>query len=695
MEKLRLLLTILCLISAPSHTIKIGISHSYNNTATATATPPTTVEPATTITPAVPAVPAVSAVSYMTESSVSPLPELATSTPSQTFPPRPQPKPSATAAPTQASTTAAQAEAEAAATAEAQPLNATETTPKIPMNFPDDSFYFCSCDLRSEMCDLNCCCDRDCPTETRQVFSCLKVLAAPQLLSRLEDFQYTHGLPTCQINDGWLCVFRSNTKPAKMKPLIRNFDASQYQKWPDPLGAYETEAIGPPAPSTLYKSGEPLQLWHPESRQSTTFDLPTAYEGSQCHLKQLIRHLQPLASNCRMRDEAQLQESVWALLNLTASHQLLPKPRDLEEQQVEAVQIQVCQQLDSGRVLCAEPGNDTQWAGDMPVERLELQLIHNFTNILAAKLLIKEAAAAEDDTEPIWLHYAVTFATANESLAKPSSGPLGYLAGAPVILSRMLPQNSSEEQQLLSYFHARNDDPDYHWLPLFSRKPRSGNCQRKLDETQVLRFGVDLAQQCLLHQAAPQAPQENANANANQTEFCQRLQAEIWRKLLPHNCSSLEEMNQVFVSQLGRPQPERWIPIQLHFGENAHDVPPVLGYYDEAQQSLSCRNMFLSVSYEFHVADLALLEGRVPHQSVLQHARLVLGQRHDLEFDGSEQLVELPLGVSAMFYNLEKSRPNGAATLIAHRIVVALMLLLWLALKDIQSTSLAMREYLI
>ncbi|XP_034668483.1 tectonic [Drosophila subobscura] len=663
MEQKCLLLWVLCFITVPhSHTIKIGISHSYNTTASTTQTTPTTMEiPGTTA---------------ATEpgSSMSPLPELATSTPSNTFPPRPQPKPSATDAP-KSSTTPAETVA-ATDTADAQPLNATET-PKIATNFPDDSFYFCSCDLRSEMCDLNCCCDRDCPTETRQVFSCLKVLAPPQLLSRLEDFQYNHGLPTCQINDGWLCVFRSNTKPAKMKPLIENFDASQYQKWPDPLAAYETEDTVAQASSSLYKLGEPLQLWHPDSKQWTTFDLPMAYESAQCQLKQPMRHLQPMVSHCLMRDQTHLQESVWALLNLTASHQLLPKPRDLEEQVVEALSIQICQKLDSGGMLCPEPGNDTQW--DLPVESLELQLLHNFTNILEAKLLIKEAAAEYDDMEPLWLHFAVTFSTANESLAKPSSGPLGYLAGAPVILSRLLPQNTSEDRQLLSYFHAGNDRQDYHWLPLFSRKPRSSNCQRKLDEEQVLRFGVDLARQCLLQQAAlSSALQENAN----HTEFCQSLQAEIWKKLLPHNCSSLEEMNQVFVSQLGRPQPDRWIPIQLHFEERAHDMPPpVQGFYDEVQQSLSCRNMFLSVSYEFHVADLALFAGRVPHQRVLQHARVVLGQRHDLEFDGSEQLVELPLGVSAMFYNLEKSRPNQGPTVLAHRIIMAtMMLLLWLSL---------------
>lgn len=88
--------------------------------------------------------------------------------------------------------------------------------------------------------------------------------------------------------------------------------------------------------------------------------------------------------------------------------------------------------------------------------------------------------------------------------------------------------------------------------------------------------------------------------------------------------------------------------------------PSVLGVYDDVQQSLTCRNMFLSVRYEFHVADLALLEGAAPHQRVLQSARLVLGHRHDLEFDASEQQVALPLSVSAMFYQMERKALSKA-----------------------------------
>ncbi|XP_020810453.1 tectonic [Drosophila serrata] len=624
-----LVIAMLSMVTLPSLTLKIGISHESNPTSIS---PPTTTDlPATTI-----------AGSSDSASSISPLTEVV-STSGNIFPPRPR----ATEAPTTTTTSAPKAEL--------QPLNATEA-PAHPLILGENPKYYCSCDLQTSKCDLNCCCDRDCPPETRRVFDCHSDSALPLLQSRLEDFQYIHGLPTCQINDGWLCVFRSNTKPAKTPSLFANFDASHYRRWPDILEAYETDSPAQAAfPEPHYKFRQALQLLQSEGKQLTTFDLPTAYEGPHCQLKQSIRHLQPMSSNCLMRNSFQLQKSLWSILNLTATHEVLPKPYDRDERDVAGLVIEVCPKGEDGKFHCLERENDTQI--DILAEKVEIQVTHNFTNIIGVKVLIEGEPLAGDDNEPLWLHYKVNFIAQNESYAKPTSSPLGYLPGSPVIISKILPQNNSEEQKQLSYFNAPQSFEDFHWLPLLTRKSREMSCQSTLDQKEVLRLGVDIVKQCQLHQAAPLLQE-----NANHTEYCERLQSQIWSQLLPYNCSSLEEVGQVFISQLGRPQPEKWLPLHLHYPEKPNETPPsVLGVYDDLQQSLTCRNMFLSVRYEFHVADLALLDGAAPHQRVLQSARLVLGHRHDLEFDASEQQVALPLSVSAMFFQLEKRSLSQAS----------------------------------
>lgn len=526
-----LLIAVLCMASTlPTFTLKIGISHVSNPTLPS---PTTTEYPTTTL-----------AASSDTASSISPLAEVA-STPGNIFPPRPQQMPRATEAPVTTTTPPPKAVV--------QPLNASGA-PAHPQITRDNTQYFCSCDLQSSKCDLNCCCDRDCPPETRRVFDCHSDLTLPSLRSRLEDFQYTHGLPTCQINDGWLCVFRSNTKPAKTPALIADFDASHYRKWPDFLGAYETDSSDQaPSSESLYKFGQALQLMQSEGKQLTTFDLPTAYEGPHCQLKLSIRHLQPMSSNCLMKDSSQLQESLWSLLNLTSTHEVLPKPHDRDERDVAGLPIEVCQKGDDGKFQCLERGNDTQL--DILAEKVELQVTHNFTNIIGVKVLIEGEPFAGDENEPLWLLYKVHFIALNESYAKPTSGPLGYLPGSPVIVSRMLPLNSSEEQKRLSYFNTPQNVQDFNWLPLLTRKFREMNCQRTLDQKEVLRLGVDIVKQCQLHQAAPLL-----HENANHTEYCESLQSRIWNQLFPHNCSSLEEVGQMFVSQLGRPQPEKWLP---------------------------------------------------------------------------------------------------------------------------------------
>ncbi|XP_017130920.1 tectonic [Drosophila elegans] len=623
-----LVLIVLCLATHQTCSIKIGISHNYNSTESPI--PHTTTESSATT---------VSASSGSLASSASPWPEVA-STPGNTFPPRSQQKPRVTVAPPTSALPSP---------AEAQPLDATEASASWPGIPKDNSPHYCACDLHSDMCDLNCCCDIDCPPETGQVFNCMASSSFPQLQSRLEDFQYTHGLPTCQMNDGWLCVFRSNTKTVKTADQLPDLDTSQRHKWTDYLGAYDMDFDQSRSSAAHYKFGQPLQLWQPETRQLATFELPTAYESSRCQLKQSVLHLQPSRSRCRMKDSAQLQEHLWGILNLTVTHQLLAKPYDPEDQEVEGLTIEVCQRGDDGTALhCLERGNDTQL--DIVVDKVELLLVHNFTNILQAKLLLEEANLAADDSDSLWLHCEVRYVAPNASLAKPTSGPLGYLPGSPLILSRTLPQNNSEEERKLSYFSEINGSP----LP--PRKLPGSSCQRILDHKRVLRFGVDLLTRCQLHQAAPLLQKK-----ANHTEYCQGLQAQIWMQLLPLNGSHLEDVAKVLVSQLGRPQPDKWMPLELRYPENAHEMPPpVQAVYNEAERSLSCRNIFLSVAYEFHVAEQTLLEGRAPHQRVLQSSRLVLGQRHDLELD-SELEVALPLSISVMFYRMQGKAMSGAA----------------------------------
>lgn len=191
------LLLWLCLFCTPIEAIKIGISHNeYQNQTSTTTTTTITTSAMTTD---------VSGTSTLNpESTSSPLPEVV-STPTQTFPPRKLPKKPPTTAVTKA----------AAPTTPTLPTNATATNQTKINSRQVVGYNYCECDLHADMCEINCCCDRDCPPEALLVFDCLQSVMAPQLQSRLEDFQYTHGLPTCQLDDGWLCVFRTNTKSFK------------------------------------------------------------------------------------------------------------------------------------------------------------------------------------------------------------------------------------------------------------------------------------------------------------------------------------------------------------------------------------------------------------------------------------------------------------------------------------------------
>lgn len=83
------------------------------------------------------------------------------------------------------------------------------------------SVYYCNCDLLLDTCDINCCCDRDCREEALNVFNCNNPPMQKKLKNRLDDFQYQHGLQSCKVNDGWLCVFRTN--PRKERHEVSTF----------------------------------------------------------------------------------------------------------------------------------------------------------------------------------------------------------------------------------------------------------------------------------------------------------------------------------------------------------------------------------------------------------------------------------------------------------------------------------------
>ncbi|XP_030377673.1 tectonic [Scaptodrosophila lebanonensis] len=531
--------------------------------------------------------------------------------------------------------------------------------------------YYCSCDVLAGVCDLNCCCDLDCQAEALKVFNCLAMTDHPQLQLRLEDFQYTHGLPSCKINDGWLCVFRTNTKPAKQQLFSNNFDTKDYYKWPEPLRAYETTPLA--QESVFYKYEQPLQLWQPETKELKIFEIPSAYESVFCQIQQPIRHLKGMRSSCRLADISQLQHNLLTLLNLTSTHRLLATPRsvqDLMEQPGESegesvgLDIQICLHSSSDKVVC----NVTDVQLDIYSRNMKLLLYHNYTHILNAKLVLKEEPSHPNELE-LWQDYVVEYVLGNGTdvelkpshAEKPTSGPLGYLQGSPVLLAKLVPQNDSELPQILDYYHENAGAG--HWLSLFTKQSRGGNCRRSPEKRHAAQYGVDIAKQCLLRM---EGENDLLLLSKNYTDYCQRLQAEIWAQLLPQNCHNLADISQIFISQLGRPQRDKWLPLQLHYeGEDA-GPPPVRGDYNEEQRTFSCRNMLLSVRYEFHVAAMTLLQGQVAHQRLVQHASLVLGERHDLEFDGGEEQVEVPLAVSVMFYDAQRKSLNGAAASIKH-----------------------------
>lgn len=78
-------------------------------------------------------------------------------------------------------------------------VNTTLLTPRE----LDRSFYpnyYCKCDLKLKICDINCCCDIDCTDKIIKIMDCSETYLDQN------DYEEEQGLPSCEVSSSWFCV---------------------------------------------------------------------------------------------------------------------------------------------------------------------------------------------------------------------------------------------------------------------------------------------------------------------------------------------------------------------------------------------------------------------------------------------------------------------------------------------------------
>ncbi|XP_073823337.1 tectonic-like isoform X1 [Musca autumnalis] len=567
-----------------------------------------------------------------------------------------------------------------------------ETSALASQNAAQHSKY-CFCDLIISGCDINCCCDPDCPTEAFKRFRCLKESPNDFELheGRFEDFKFQHGLPTCEEKDGWLCVFRTNlpSSDATVRVHASFSDTSHYYKWPNLL----VEDV-PTSPRDYYVYGDPLKLVNVETKEVRNFELPSSLGPPYCQAMEPIKYLKSQKRECLQSIE-KLDKMQQNLVDLQDKYKVLQKP-NLEEHLFEAKDLKKLSANISLRwCLCnskkchAPTEIHEEQLENTELNEIQITIYHNFTTIFGILIdLWHQEVEIVSDAQESWLTFDIKYIngslkevqknlTSSKNLqnkSKISSGPYGYTLGKPIIMGKYVASNKSlplsEKNQQLNFFSNDYEDAGGHTLNIMQKyKGLCGYSGESRDELEYISYGVNVAKQCKIRMNNETLHLEDP-AKANYTAICLELQTQINAQLFTGGLN-ISDIDSYYISRLGKPQnhSEQWLQLNVF---NA-DFNQVFGQYIENSATFVCRNILLSVGYEFHIGFVDFSAQQ--HQHIIEHAVLLMGERHDLEF-ALDELVEVPITMTVRFYDINEKAASASSTPVWSSFVIFVGLVL-------------------
>ncbi|XP_011176655.1 tectonic isoform X1 [Zeugodacus cucurbitae] len=557
--------------------------------------------------------------------------------------------------------------------------NTVEDTPKASNVKAHSSpgVYYCKCDLLLDACDINCCCDRDCSPEALNIFDCNDAPMQKQFRSRLEEFQYQHGLPSCKVNDGWLCVFRSNTRKERQKSPEIDLNTNHYYKWPtliwDTVAEQHSEGN-----LNAYRYGDPLQFLNMKTMTLKQFDLPNTFQPPHCQIMESVKFLKPYKANCLAVTLEELQLSARNIINFIQNNKLLLKPISeanepgyitniLSNFKLKICDVEKCDIMPLNNSTAVEQRLQFFY----PAE-IKFKLLHNYTQLLGGLVELNVTNGTQKGRE-LWQTYHLEYIYKNltvknlnkelnetafeKTAVKLTSGALGYTQGKPIIIARFIANNESaalsQSNQVLDYFHVNATKATAnHTFSLFTT--HQSLCRHVAAPENLINYGINVLKQCKLrfgNESLTKIPQKERNF----TEMCLQLQTQINAQLfVAVDFEFDEKFPDLYISQLGRPanRSDKWTPLKV---EN-QNFAPISGEFNAQTQSFSCRNMLLNIAYEFLVGQFT--EAGVAQQALVKHATLLFGERNDLEFE-LDEVIEVPLTVSVMFFDYSKDVYNS------------------------------------
>ncbi|XP_063242077.1 tectonic-1 [Bacillus rossius redtenbacheri] len=413
------------------------------------------------------------------------------------------------------------------------PLDTVATAPSPP---PPVRGEICFCDLTAGVCDVNCCCDGDCSSEDRRVFSsckdaepeprddhrCPRPLTlyrdnAPQLFCVVaENLPRTFQYPDRQ-------TVKSSSEFSKLHGLTRSFG------WPAVEAESELPLFEPPF---TYRDGG--IVWISKDSELLPLSVPVGVTHAACQTTRQVLYLRDWSSSCTRAVPAEDCGSAGGLGTagyhegvgvVAAPHlvnaTLLPDVRQVCMQNVcVPVTPYLCADV-SDAADCSKHDNISVPIRDEDsgscmniVRKVRYVLTHNGTQGIVHVGAYFSLTDIPVSQRFVTQTFSVSFRWDREGeAAHRRSGRRGYIAGRPLLLGRKVacpsPDGPEEEIEVVEF------EDSNRWLTIPRAMP-DGKCDSK--ERQAVTFLVNRRSQCVLPLSI---------ANFSSEDACQSAQKQL------------------------------------------------------------------------------------------------------------------------------------------------------------------------
>lgn len=411
-----------------------------------------------------------------------------------------------------------------------EPLTTTETTEEVTeeeaythyMHYSDD---YCTCDLKLEWCDIDCCCDPDCNDSERSAFGqCIETR------KKIYDSRYCHYKDIVYINNtkatveksfnGLFCIVWDNTNEKRLfediKPIndlnkILNITAQHNYNWSQKYSKRAEKSLESEIFRSDFKmkSGKNILIANinNETKIDSIWKLPNSrvIKDGKCNSLTSVKYLRDFNSTCYQLFKNLTEECPKVQLlnaNYYKSFRFISR-NFMNKSDTNQVIIDINPDKNFDQPFIDSKTKECKNV----VKSVHYIILHNGSNGIIEANLKVDFTHLKPDTKWFKQSFSTTFLWFNKSDGFDLSGNPGYLVGKPILAAFMMKDKTNLTQNLNGY-------------PIMTHSNR-GFCDLNSNKESI-KFGINVKSGCLLR-----------FTNKEEENLCESIQKTIVKLLEP------------------------------------------------------------------------------------------------------------------------------------------------------------------